>query len=96
MNFLTFRKSLDATQPPSHFSPALQSLWYDGKGEWDKAHDIAQEISGPTGALIHAYLHRKEGDVYNAQYWYRNAGEKLPSVTLENEWMELVERFLHY
>ena len=67
MNFLAFKKSLQDNQPSSICSEALQALWYDGKGDWDKAHDIAQDISGPTGALIHAYLHRKEGDNYNAQ-----------------------------
>ena len=96
MNFLAFKKTLQDAQPPDLSSAALRALWYDGKGDWEKAHDIAQDISGPTGALIHAYLHRKEGDTYNAQYWYRNAGEKLPSMSLEDEWMELVERFLHY
>ena len=96
MNFLTFKKSLHDNEPPSTCSETLQALWYDGQGDWNKAHDIAQDISGPTGALIHAYLHRKEGDNYNAQYWYRNAGEELPSISLEDEWMELVERFLDY
>jgi phage major head subunit gpT-like protein len=94
MNILTFKKSLSDPQPPSLLSDALKALWYDGKGDWDKAHDIAQEVPGTTGAIIHAYLHRKEGDIYNAQYWYRHAGKHLPSLSLEDEWMELVERFL--
>lgn len=55
------------------FSPLLQALWYDVHGDWDKAHDLTQDLETPDGAWLHAYLHRKEGDLFNADYWYRRA-----------------------
>lgn len=74
--------------------PAMLALWFDGKGDWDKAHDQVDHLSGKTAARVHAYLHRKEGDLWNADYWYAKAGEKRPSMSLDEEWKDLVERFL--
>ena len=74
-------------------SPELKALWYDGKGDWKKAHDQVDHLSGKAAARIHAYLHRKEGDLWNADYWYSKAGEKRPNLSLEEEWEGLVERF---
>lgn len=74
--------------------PAMLALWFDGKGDWDKAHDQVDQLSGKTAARVHAYLHRKEGDLWNADYWYAKAGEKRPSMSLDEEWKDLVERFL--
>jgi hypothetical protein len=73
--------------------PVLLALWHDGHGDWEKSHDQVDQLSGNDAALIHAYLHRKEGDQWNADYWYKRAGEKRPSFTLEEEWEELVRRF---
>lgn len=89
-----FRHSLRGSAPPAGCGPVLQSLWYDGKGNWNAAHEIAQEIDTPDGAWVHAYLHRKEGDVWNADYWYRRAGRTCPDHSLEEEWALLVENFL--
>jgi hypothetical protein len=75
------------------FGPELMALWYDGKGDWNKAHDQVDQLPGKSAARIHAYLHRKEGDLWNADYWYKRAGEIRPSVNLEEEWLELLERF---
>jgi len=85
---------LQSDQLPKGLSEELIILWYDGKGMWDKAHDIAQDLQGKNGALLHGYLHRVEGDVWNAQYWYRRAGEELPTVPLRDEWEALVTGFL--
>lgn len=82
------------THPNSDFSAELLALWYDGNGDWIKAHDQVDQLSGQTAARVHAYLHRKEGDLWNADYWYAKAGEKHPNLSLEEEWGELVERFL--
>ena len=76
------------------FSPPLQALWYDAHGDWDKAHDLTQDIETPAGAWVHAYLHHKEGDIFNADYWYRRAGKSRPDGTLEAEWEALVNAFL--
>jgi len=88
-----FKISLRNPTAPT-LTPALQSLWHDGRGEWHKAHDIAQDINTPDGSWIHAYLHRKEGDQANAGYWYNRANRSMPMYSLEQEWEELVSVFL--
>lgn len=71
----------------------LFALWFDGHGDWEKSHDQVDQLPGKSAARIHAYLHRKEGDQWNADYWYRRAGVENPNLTLEEEWEELVRRF---
>ncbi|HTI02425.1 MAG TPA: hypothetical protein VL752_15860, partial [Acidisoma sp.] len=74
-----FRQSLSASTPPAHLAPALAALWWAGKGDWKAAHDIVQEHEGEADSdLIHAHLHRQEGDLGNARYWYRRAGRPVP------------------
>jgi hypothetical protein len=101
MTFDEFRKSLTSPDVPVILSDHLKSLWYDAKGDWNKAHSIIQNIEDlPAGrqdrkaAWIHAYLHRKEGDIGNADYWYRMADKKRPDVKLEEEWETIVKAFL--
>ncbi len=74
--------------------PLLLALWYDAKGDWEMSHNITQEIDTGEAAQIHAYLHRKEGDIWNADYWYQRAGTTRPSYSLEEEWKVLVENHL--
>jgi hypothetical protein len=88
-----FRASLSGESPPA-LSPALRGLWWDGKGDWDRAHQAAQEDAGRDGCAVHAYLHRKEGDLANARYWYSRAGRAVPAGSLEAEWAELVRSLL--
>ena len=88
-----FHATLSAGSPPLGISPALQALWYAAKGDWDKAHDITQP-GGPELDWVHAYLHRVEGDLSNAGYWYRRAGKPVASVSLDEEWAALVRTFL--
>lgn len=90
MDLNGFRKSLAGSAPPSGLSKALQALWQDAKGNWDHAHKLAQSEKGETGARVHAYLHRKEGDLDNAAYWYGRAGETMPAASLGEEWDALV------
>lgn len=92
-NISEFRATLEKEEVPE-VSPYLQSLWFDARGDWDKAHDIAQDISDSNGSWIHAYLHRKEGDNWNANYWYQRAGKVMPSKSLDEEWADLVHAFL--
>jgi hypothetical protein len=94
MTLIEFKASMKNDNPPSGLSLLLQSLWFDGKGQWDVAHDIAQEIHNTYGSWIHAYLHRKEGDSGNAAYWYHMANKPYPTVGLEEEWARLAEHFL--
>ena len=93
MTLAQFKDSLTNSSPPE-VSPLLQAMWYDGNGNWNKAHDIAQEIHSREGSWIHAYLHRKEGDLSNAQYWYYKAKRNMPDYTLEQEWEKLVQEFI--
>ncbi|TAE36713.1 MAG: hypothetical protein EAZ70_10375 [Runella slithyformis] len=89
-----FKDSLVLTEPPS-LPPLLLALWHDAKGNWNAAHEIAQTQEG-TAAYdrLHAYLHRKEGDSFNADYWYRHAHVERPVVSLPEEWELLAEAFL--
>lgn len=89
-----FRQFLNLNPDQEKFSPELLSLWYDGKGDWKSAHDQVDHLSGKNAARVHAYLHRKEGDLWNADYWYRRAGETRPDTSLDQEWEELVRRYL--
>jgi hypothetical protein len=89
-----FRQSLDGTQPPSGIGLALEGLWWDAKGDWDKAHTCAQDQDDRDGAWVHAYLHRKEGDQGNAGYWYRRAGQPHSAASLEDEWAEIAAALL--
>jgi hypothetical protein len=89
-----FRKSLAEPRVPASLSPALRALWHDGKGDWNKAHEVAQEIGDPEGAWVHAYLHRKEGDAANAAYWYRRAQQPVCRDALDDEWEAIVRTFL--
>ena len=94
MNLCEFRKSLDSEGPAAGFDHALTGLWWDAKGDWVKAHEAAQQDEGPAGAWVHAYLHRKEGDLSNAGYWYRRAGKTENRGPLDEEWKEIVTALL--
>ena len=76
------------------FKGALLALWWDARGEWEKAHEVAQDVAGPDGAWVHAYLHRKEGDQWNAEYWYRQAGRARAKGALDEEWREIVSELI--
>ena len=90
MNLSSFKESLLNNEPPQNTSVYLKALWYDAKGDWDKSHKLIQDVEDKNAAWIHAYLHRKEGNIGNADYWYSCAGKKRPSVSLEKEWEEIV------
>jgi hypothetical protein len=95
MNSLSaFKESLNKPFPNKDLSVILKSLWYDGKGDWDAAHAQVDHLSDNNSAWVHAYLHRKEGDIWNADYWYTKAKKVRPSISLEKEWESLVEHFL--
>ncbi len=94
MTLNEFKESLSQKQVPSDISALLQALWYDAKGDWHKAHEIAQSEESQWHCLVHAYLHRKEGDIWNAQYWYRRAKRDMPNYSLPEEWEKIVEELL--
>lgn len=95
MTFDQFQTTLQDSQPPAGASPLLTALWHAARGNWDAAHDIAQSREGtPAYDALHAYLHRVEGDAWNAGYWYRRARRPVFSGTLPAEWEALAREFL--
>lgn len=95
MSFEEFIRSIDREDAPSPgLSETLVSLWWDRKGDWDRAHSIAQDIPTTQGSAVHAYLHREEGVLWNADYWYRRAGRQRPTISLAEEWEALVREML--
>jgi hypothetical protein len=94
MTLVDLRASLSDPHPPRDLSPALRALWHDARGDWNEAHRVAQDIADATGAWIHAYLHRKEGDLGNAAYWYRQARRAVATGALEEEWETIATALL--
>ncbi|MFQ5448012.1 MAG: hypothetical protein ACE5FF_13885 [Saprospiraceae bacterium] len=95
MLYEDFIKSLTTPAPPEGIEDALKALWYDGHHDWHQAHEIAQHLPSEEGYRVHAYLHRKDGDLRNAHYWYRQAGVEIPEYSLEEEWEELVRAYFN-
>jgi len=89
MTLTEFHATLEKNVPPS-LRPVLVALWHDAKGDWTRAHEVAQDIDDATGSWVHAYLHRKEGDEGNAAYWYSKAGKPVERGPLEAEWTRIV------
>ncbi len=89
-----FRESIAGAEPPSGVSVPLAALWWDAKGDWGRAHALVDELETKDGMAVHAYLHRRGGDLSNAEYWYRLAGREFYRAELGDEWTALVEMFL--
>lgn len=95
MDFQVFIASLEEQDCPVGLNDYLCALWHDARGDWNRAHQIVQDLPGTTAARIHAYLHRKEGDDWNARYWHRRAGTEFPeALSLQEEWESLVHELL--
>lgn len=80
--------------PPADLAPPLAALWWQGKGDWQTAHGIVQGASDDDAAWVHAHLHRVEGDLGNAGYWYRRAGRSMATDDIETEWTAIVSALL--
>ena len=80
-----FKATLAAGTPPARLDAPLTALWWDAKGDWDKAHACVDSGASENDVRVHAYLHRKEGNLDNASYWYQRIGRSLPEITLEAE-----------
>jgi hypothetical protein len=91
VNMAAYIGSLDGAAPPPDISAPLAALWWAAKGDWDQAHRIVQDESSREAAWVHAYLHRVEGDLGNAGYWYRQAGQPVATDSLEAEWQRIVD-----
>jgi hypothetical protein len=91
MKTVDFRASLSQSEPPAGLSIPCQALWWDGKGDWARAHSLVDSLETSDGMAVHAYLHRKEGEDWNANYWYDRAGRRFHRSSLDEEWDALVE-----
>lgn len=89
-----FLQTLDQSSPGKEWPLMLKALWHDAKGNWQKAHLLIEGLSCEDSALVHAYLHRKEGDRWNAGFWYRKAGSIYPEYSIEKEFHQLVYKFI--
>lgn len=95
MTFDDFNRSLSEAAPPAGLDIAQQALWWAGKDDWDRAHGCAQQREGdPRCDHVHAYLHRREGDLSNAGYWYRRARQPVATMPLRDEWAAIATRLL--
>jgi hypothetical protein len=94
MTLAEFRRTLSKSKPPADLTPALAALWWAGKDEWDKAHKIVMDEGGKDCAWVHAYLHRVEGDLGNARYWYGEAQRPVPTKPHAAEWDTIVAAML--
>jgi hypothetical protein len=94
MKLEDFQSSLSNDLPPAGITSSLAALWYAGKGDWEQAHNIAQDIPTRDGSWVHAWLHRQEGDEWNANYWYNRASRPNPGGPFEKEWKDIVVTLL--
>lgn len=94
MDLPAFKASLGAGRPPRGLTPPLKALWWAARDDWAKAHEIAQEHDDAASAWVHAYLHRVEGDLDNAGYWYRRAGRPKATGALPEEWTAIARALL--
>lgn len=85
MQLEQFKQSLNAKMPPEDLHQSLKALWYDAQGDWNTAHHVVQDSHDRAGAWVHAYLHRKEGELGNAGYWYIQAGKTMAVGSVEQE-----------
>ena len=94
MNYKSFIELIKESKPPSSLKGIYLGLWYAKKNNWDLAHNIVQDINTDTASWIHAYLHRVEGDIGNANYWYNRAGKKSSTESLEIELNNIIRSIL--
>ena len=94
IDYESFRKTIEEKKIPADISVYLKAMWYDAIGDWPKAHSMVDDLEDTTACWVHAYLHRKEPDIWNADYWYRRAGKKRPDISLDEEWENIVHALL--
>ena len=94
MTLAEFKRCVSNSTPPSGMSAALTALWWAAKNDWDRAHNLVMDEGGDDCARVHAYLHRLEGDLANAAYWYRQARQPVATGALETEWVAIADALL--
>ena len=94
MKLEEFKASVTHQEPPTGLSTPLVALWWDMKGDWTQAHSLVDELETKDGMAVHAYLHRKEGQATNSEYWYQRAGREFYRPVLADEWQTLAAALL--
>lgn len=94
MTFDEFKKSLEEKAPPEGLGRELKALWIEANGDWDEAHRIVQVMENWEAQWVHAYLHRKEPDEWNARYWYNRCGKPMPDSSFDEEWEQIARELL--
>jgi hypothetical protein len=95
MDYHSFTETLKfSATAPLELNTPLSAMWYDAQGDWNKAHTLVQDEETGDCAWVHAYLHRKEGDIWNADYWYRRVGRIRPNISIPSEWEAIVKELL--
>ncbi|MES2827980.1 MAG: hypothetical protein V4687_07495 [Bacteroidota bacterium] len=94
MEIEEFKRTIANGNLPAGLPPHVKALWHDARGDWKTAHDLIDDLSDDSSAHVHAYLHRKEGDIWNADYWYKRAGNHRPGISLDQEWENLLIQYL--
>ncbi len=95
MTIAELKTTLSDAAPPTGLPPLAEAMWWEARGDWERAHSIAQDVATSDGAWVHAYLHRREGDNGNAGYWYRQAGRRVHKGSFAEEWAEIVQVLMH-
>ena len=96
MKRIGFKNSVADQSPSEKLPKPLIAFWWQKKGDWDKAHAIVPSDKTDDGAWVHAFLHREEGDLGNASYWYSRANKLMSEETIENEWELIVSELLDW
>jgi hypothetical protein len=94
MDMKEFLESIKFDAPPAGMSAPVAALWWDARGDWKRAHGLVDELESKDGMAVHAYLHRKEGALSNADYWYARAGRGFQRPELDEEWRALVDALI--
>lgn len=94
MTYDDFILTIENNELPHNHPLYIQALWYDATNDWHKAHSLIDSADDKNSCWVHAYLHRKEGDISNADYWYRRAQKSRPHVTLLQEWKDITLKLL--
>jgi hypothetical protein len=95
MTLEAFARSASGRKPPAALTPSLQALWWAAKDDWERAHQIVMAHEGRDCAWVHAYLHRREGDLPNARWWYKEAKRPVAAGSLDDEWSAIVRALLN-
>ncbi len=94
MNIKEYEASLQQPEVPPNLNKPLQALWYAAKDNWNRAHELIQDEVDADSAWVHAYLHRVEGDLFNAKYWYKRANRSTSDETFEQEWKKIASELI--